>query len=56
MSPFDVPALKEKLDEVINYDLQRTDLWDDPEAAGKVLQKKKSLEKKINSYEKLEGD
>ena len=56
MSPFDVPALKDQLDEVINYDLQRTDLWDDPEAAGKVLQKKKSLEKKINSYEKLEGD
>ena len=56
MSPFDVPALKDQLDEVINYDLHRTDLWDDPEAAGKVLQKKKSLEKKINSYEKLEGD
>lgn len=56
MSPFDVPALKNKLDEVINYDLQRTDLWDDPEAAGRVLQKKKSLEKKITAYEGLERD
>ena len=53
MSPFDVPSLKSKLDEVINYDLQRTDLWDAPEAAARVLQKKKTLEKKISSYEKL---
>lgn len=48
-------ALKDQLDELINYDLQRTDLWDDPKEAGKILQKKKSLEKKIGAYENLES-
>lgn len=48
-------ALKDQLDELINYDLQRTDLWDDPKEAGKILQKKKSLEKKIGVYESLES-
>lgn len=55
MSPFDVAALKEQLDELINYDLQRSDLWDDPKEAGKILQKKKSLENKIDAFEGLES-
>lgn len=55
MSPFDVAALKEQLDELINYDLQRSDLWDDPKEAGKILQKKKSLENKIGAFEGLES-
>lgn len=55
MSPFDLACLKEELDR-LDYEMTREDLWDDPKAAGKLLQEKKYLENKIGGFEKLNAD
>ena len=52
MSPFDLDGLKEELDR-LDYEMQREDLWDDPKAAGKLLQEKRAKEKTISDYEGL---
>ena len=52
MSPFDVEGKKEELRR-INFELEQEGIWDDPEKTGKILQEKKSLEKKLDAYEKL---
>ncbi len=53
MSPFDVAGLRKKLEE-IDQELQKDGLWDDPEAAQKIMREKKSAERKLADYEKLE--
>lgn len=53
MSPFDVAGLKDELTEVESQ-LAREDLWSDPDEAAKILQRKKSAEKKLNEYENLQ--
>jgi peptide chain release factor 2 len=52
VSPFDVEGKKEELRR-INFELEQEGIWDDPEKTGKILQEKKSLEKKLDAYEKL---
>ncbi len=53
MSPFDLADLRDKL-EKINYEVEKPDFWNNPEAAQKLLKNKKSLETKIERYETLE--
>lgn len=53
MGPFDLAGLKGKLEELAK-ETEKTGFWDDPEAAQTLLKKKKSLETKVEKYEKLE--
>lgn len=53
MGPFDLAGLREKLEE-LTKETEKTGFWDDPEAAQTLLKKKKSLETKVEKYEKLE--
>ena len=53
MSPFDVAGLRDKL-EKIDQELQKEGLWDNPEAGQRLLREKKSAERKLADYEKLE--
>ena len=55
MSPFDVAGLRGKLSE-IEKELQREDLWNNPEEAQKIMKEKKSAEKKLGDFEKLEEE
>jgi len=52
VSPFDVASLKARMEQ-IDADLQQEGLWDDPAKAGKILQEKKSVERKLDGYESL---
>ena len=52
MSPFDVAGLTEKL-EKINKTTEIEGFWDDHEKAQKLLKEKKSIESKIDEYDKL---
>ncbi len=54
MSPFDVAGLRKKL-ETIDTQLQKEDLWNDPEAAQKIMREKKSAERSLNDYAALEN-
>lgn len=42
--------------EEIEKELQKEGLWDHPEAAQKIMKEKKSVERKLGEYEKLESD
>lgn len=53
MSPFDLTGLKGKLEELTKL-TEAQSFWDDPAAAQDILKKKKSLESRIQRYEKLE--
>ena len=53
MSPFDVAGLRDKL-EKIDQELQKEGLWDNPEAGQSLMREKKSAERKLADYEKLE--
>ena len=53
MSPFDVAGLRDKL-EKIDQELQKEGLWDNPEAGQRLMREKKSAERKLADYEKLE--
>lgn len=55
MSPFDVAGLNSEL-EKIEKELQKEDLWNDPKAAGKIMQDKKSVERKLEGFKKLKTD
>jgi len=52
VSPFDVAGLTEKLSQ-INKTTEEEGFWDDHEKAQKLLKEKKSIESKIEEYEKL---
>ena len=55
VSPFDVAGLRTRLNG-IEQDLQKEGLWDNPEAAQKIMKEKKSVERKLGEYDKLESD
>ena len=55
VSPFDVAGLRTRQEE-IEKELQKEGLWDHPEAAQKIMKEKKSVERKLGEYEKLESD
>lgn len=55
MSPFDVTALAEKLNQ-INRTTEEEGFWDDHETAQKLLKEKKNVESKINEYEDLKKE
>ena len=55
MSPFDPAGLQKELDQ-INEEMQAPDFWTDNEKAAKAMQSKKSLERKLEAYEKLNSD
>lgn len=52
MSPFDVAGLTKRLGE-INQTTEEDGFWDDHEKAQRLLKEKKSVESKIDEYEKL---
>lgn len=52
MSPFDPAGLQEELAEITG-ETEKSDFWDNPEAAQKLLKKKKSLESTVEKYENL---
>ncbi len=54
MSPFDPAGLKERLGQIEN-ELNRSDFWDDPESAQKVMKEKKSIDDKLAELENLEA-
>ncbi|MGN0659882.1 MAG: peptide chain release factor 2 [Emergencia sp.] len=49
----DLAGLKGKLEE-LTKETERPDFWDDPEAAQNLLKKKKSLETRVERYDRLE--
>lgn len=53
MSPFDLAGLKGEL-EKLTKQTEAPDFWEDPEAAQNLLKKKKSLETRIERYDRLE--
>lgn len=53
MSPFDLAGLKGEL-ETLTKQTEAQGFWDDPEAAQNLLKKKKSLETRIERYDRLE--
>lgn len=53
MGPFDLAGLREKLKE-LTKETEKPGFWDDPDGAQNLLKKKKSLETKVEKYEKLE--
>ncbi len=53
MGPFDLAGLRGKLEE-LTKETEQAGFWDDPEKAQTLLKKKKSLELKVEKYEKLE--
>lgn len=55
VSPFDVAGLRMRIEE-IEQELQKEGLWDNPEAAQKIMKEKKSVERKLGEYDKLESD
>lgn len=55
MSPFDVAGLTERLGQ-INKTTEEDGFWDDHEQAQKLLKEKKSVESKIEEYQKLKEE
>lgn len=55
MSPFDVAGLTKRLGE-INQTTEEDGFWNDHEKAQKLLKEKKSVESKIDEYEKLKKE
>lgn len=53
MSPFDLAGLKGEL-EKLTKETEAQGFWDDPEAAQNLLKKKKSLETRVERYDRLE--
>lgn len=53
MSPFDLAGLKGEL-EKLTKETEAQGFWDDPEAARNLLKKKKSLETRVERYDRLE--
>ena len=52
MSPFDLAGLKGEL-EKLTKETEAQGFWDDPEAAQNLLKKKKSLETRVERYDRL---
>ena len=50
-----VPALKERLSELA-VQSEKQDFWNDHEAANALLKEKKSIETKLNAYERLKAE
>ena len=55
VSPFDPAGLQQELD-TIEKAMQEPDFWNDNENAAKVMQNKKSLERKLDAYNRLNSD
>ena len=55
VSPFDPAGLQQELNQ-IDEEMQAPDFWNDNEKAAKVMQTKKSIERRLGAYEKLTGD
>ena len=53
MSPFDLAGLRKQLDE-LNQQSEAPDFWSDQEKAQKVLKEKKSIERTVGEYDRLE--
>lgn len=53
MSPFDLAGLREQIDEIDRKSRQEG-FWDDPDGAQALLKKKKTLEKPVEDYERIE--
>ncbi|MEM9293255.1 MAG: peptide chain release factor 2 [Acidobacteriota bacterium] len=52
---FDDPTLKSKLSE-IDHEMARGDFWDDPEASAQVLKKRRELERRQETIQRLGTD